>query len=243
VQSDLAELKDRRALERLDRSADFAARVRVSHRYELAARGVSEALDHHPGFQVSSVQPFEFDHVGKVDVFVVDEHLAALMAKAEGGQFGKQSHKVVVIADSCREVPVRQALASGVSGYLHIGCTASELLTCLRRVVDGGRYLCFAAAQNVALGAECTSLTRREVDVLCLLGEGRSNRVIASELGISVGTVKTHIRRIMSKLSARNRTEVVSVASRRGFRVHGDATRRSSGLAMPALETDETNIR
>ncbi len=214
MHSELVELNERRASAQAVRGV---VQVCVSHRHELVAKGVSDALDRQSGFSASIVQPCDLDHADGGDLFVADEHLAALMARAEGGRFGAGSSRVVVIADSCREMQVRQALASGVSGYLHIGCAAAELLTCLRRVVSGDRYLCLAAAQSVALSAENTNLTRREADVLCFLGEGQSNRAIASELGISIGTVKTHVRGIMSKLSARNRTEVVSVAARRGI--------------------------
>jgi DNA-binding NarL/FixJ family response regulator len=60
-------------------------------------------------------------------------------------------------------------------------------------------------------------LTNRELEILTLLAEGKSNKLIARELNISEGTVKTHVKSILEKLDATSRTEAVAVAARRGL--------------------------
>jgi two-component system NarL family response regulator len=63
----------------------------------------------------------------------------------------------------------------------------------------------------------CSNRTNRELEILTLLAKGKSNKLIARELNISEGTVKTHVKSILEKLDATSRTEAVAVAARRGL--------------------------
>jgi len=87
----------------------------------------------------------------------------------------------------------------------------------VRAAAQGRRFLCHAAAQEVANSLTNEALTARERDVLLLLAQGRCNKTIASHLDIAVGTVKAHVRTIMSKLKASSRTEAACIAVARGL--------------------------
>ena len=125
--------------------------------------------------------------------------------------------RIVIVTQFDKEWQVRSALADGICGYLLQSCTADEL-------IDG---LCLARQNMVCLSATLRGLveqapvhdrlTGRERDVLQLLATGRCNKAIARDLGIGVGTVKTHLKGVMTKLGATARTHAVVLATQRGL--------------------------
>ena len=102
-------------------------------------------------------------------------------------------------------------------GYLLQGCSIEELATGVSVLASGGRYSCLEVAQRIADSLTHEHLTPRETDVLGLLALGQSNKSIARQLDITVGTVKGHLRTIFNKLQAASRTEAVGIATRRGL--------------------------
>lgn len=118
-----------------------------------------------------------------------------------------------------------EALKLGASGYVLKDAEPGALIRSIRSCLTGGlslqddvaakvipRLLQRSAEERPAVDA---SITPRELDILKLVGEGRSNREIADELGLSVGTVKNHISQIMDKLDLRDRTQLAIYAIRR----------------------------
>lgn len=115
-----------------------------------------------------------------------------------------------------------EALKSGASGYMLKTADLDTLLKAIRSALAGGLALEEQVAAKVIPGLlrksaappvdEC--LTPRELSIIRLVGGGRSNREIADELGLSVGTVKNHVSQIMSKLELRDRTQLAIYAIR-----------------------------
>jgi len=142
---------------------------------------------------------------------------------------------VLIVSQLDKEWEVRTAMESGVQGYLHQSCSHDELARAVRQLVRGIRYLSEAVSRSVAASLSRATLTERETDVLELLAEGCCNKLIARRLGIGVGTVKTHVKGVMSKLDATARTHAVVVAAARGLI---DPGRRPSGMhgAMAVLQ-------
>jgi DNA-binding NarL/FixJ family response regulator len=122
-----------------------------------------------------------------------------------------------VMASQHREHAVRQALEAGVQGYLLQGCPVEEFIQGVRRVALGDYFLSRAVAQQMTLNSTRDALTGRESEVLGLIGRGYCNKSIGRELGIALGTVKTHVKAILSKLDAASRTQAVSRAVQRGL--------------------------
>ena len=115
------------------------------------------------------------------------------------------------------DVEIKRALESGARGYLLKTMPPKELVEIIRRVHKGRKHIPAEIAAQLAehLGEE--SLTGRETEVLQLVGGGNRNRDIADQLFISEETVKVHIKHIMEKLNASDRTEAVAIAIRRGI--------------------------
>ncbi len=140
----------------------------------------------------------------------------ALSRQLHADRFG-QSARVLVVTQRDKEWEVRTAMDAGVHGYLLQGCAGDELVKAVRQLSQGMRYLSEAVTRCVADSLSRESLTGRETDVLQLLAKGCCNKSIARELGIGVGTVKTHVKGLMSKLDATARTHAVVVATQRGL--------------------------
>lgn len=118
-----------------------------------------------------------------------------------------------------------EALKSGARGYLLKDADTSELIRSIRSCLEGGLVLEDQVAANIlpklmnhrAPEEVDASLTPRELDIICRIGEGRSNREISEELALSVGTVKNHISIILDKLALRDRTQIAIYAIRHGL--------------------------
>jgi DNA-binding NarL/FixJ family response regulator len=115
------------------------------------------------------------------------------------------------------DADIRRALQAGAHGYLLKNMPRLELLEAIRKVGRGQRYVPPEVAAQLAehLGQE--ALSRREIEVLDKIAAGNRNIDIATKLFISEDTVKGHVKHIMEKLGANDRTEAVAIALRRGI--------------------------
>jgi len=125
--------------------------------------------------------------------------------------------RVLIITHCDKEWEIRQAVQSGVHGYVLQNCVLSELEPAIVAISSGQHYLSEEANRSVADSWTRSTLTVRETDVLHLLGKGYCNKLIARELGIGVGTVKSHLKAVMAKLNVSARTQAVIVATQRGL--------------------------
>jgi DNA-binding NarL/FixJ family response regulator len=112
---------------------------------------------------------------------------------------------------------IHQAMEAGASGYLVKGLPQEMLVAAVRRVHGGGRYIPQPISKVLATRTHDSSLSPRERQVLELVAKGRSNKEIASELGITEATVKCHVGVILSRLNAADRTQAVMTALQRGL--------------------------
>ena len=115
------------------------------------------------------------------------------------------------------DVEMQRALEAGARGYLLKSMPPREIVAAIRQVHAGRKSIPAEVASQLAehLGEE--TLTAREIDVLSHVAGGNRNRDIAEQLVISEETVKVHMKHIMEKLGASDRTEAVAIALRRGI--------------------------
>jgi DNA-binding NarL/FixJ family response regulator len=113
----------------------------------------------------------------------------------------------------------RRTLRAGAKGYLSKDCDAETLLTAIRRIAQGGRYIQSDMAEKLAFefdevidSTKHNNLSKREFHIFCLLASGRCINEIAEELHISNKTVSTHKHRIMQKMDFSSHTEIVRYA-------------------------------
>jgi len=125
--------------------------------------------------------------------------------------------KVIVLTTYDTDEDIARALKAGAKAYVLKDIAADALVACIHDVLAGKTYLAPAAAAKLAEGVTRVQLTPRELSTLQLMADGKSNKEIASALGISERTVKTHLGHLFEKLGVTSRTEAVKVANRRGL--------------------------
>lgn len=124
---------------------------------------------------------------------------------------------IVMLTTFEGDVEIQRALAAGARGYILKRMPPAELVAAIRRVHAGHRLIPSEVAGRIAEHLGEPDLTEREKDVLLHAANGNRNRDIALSLGISEDTVKGHMKHIMDKLGAKDRTEAVTTAVRRGI--------------------------
>jgi DNA-binding NarL/FixJ family response regulator len=112
---------------------------------------------------------------------------------------------------------IYQAMEAGASGYLVKGMPQEMLVNAIKKVHAGGRYLPPPVSQALTSRTRDSNLSNREREVLRLLANGKSNREIAVQLGITEATVKCHVSVILMRLNASDRTQAVVTALQRGL--------------------------
>jgi DNA-binding NarL/FixJ family response regulator len=115
------------------------------------------------------------------------------------------------------DAEVRRALAAGARAYVLKSASPEELVNIIRQVNSGKNYLPAQIAVELARRVAHDAISEREAAVLRLIAGGNRNKDIAEKLSIAEDTVKAHIKRIMEKLGARDRTQAVSIAVQRGI--------------------------
>jgi DNA-binding NarL/FixJ family response regulator len=125
--------------------------------------------------------------------------------------------QVIVLTAHHGDVQVLRALKAGAAAYLLKNTLRTELIDAIRSVHAGQRRMSREVAAEVAEHRMDDALTERELDVLRAVAAGNSNKIVADRLGITEQTVKSHMRTILSKLSANDRTHAVTLALKRGI--------------------------
>ncbi len=125
--------------------------------------------------------------------------------------------RIVVLTTYRGDVQALRAFKAGASGYLLKSMLRKELLETIRCVHGGKRRIPSEIAAGIAEHATDDALTVRESEVLRHVALGDANKEVANDLGISEETVKAHMKSILSKLGAKDRTHAVTIALRRGI--------------------------
>jgi DNA-binding NarL/FixJ family response regulator len=125
--------------------------------------------------------------------------------------------RVIMLTTFEGDVEIQRALEAGARGYLLKNMPPSELVEVIRQVHAGKKRIPAQVAAHLAEHMSDEELTPREVEVLRRVTEGNRNRDIAELLFISEETVKVHLKHIMDKLGAKDRTQAIAIAVRRGI--------------------------
>jgi DNA-binding NarL/FixJ family response regulator len=211
-------------------SHTVSIRVLVVDDHLVVREGLKHLLGSVSGFEV--VGTAEDGHAAvrlaaslRPDVVLLDLGLPGMsgldVISEIGLQEGKRPH-VLVLTVHEDEGMVLEAITRGASGYVLKQATRAELFSALRKVAEGGRYFDSVVAEAL-LSARAKApntddyLNAREIQTLDLVAAGCTNREIASRLFVSPDTVKAHLSEVFRKLGARDRTEAVAMAFRRGL--------------------------
>jgi len=125
--------------------------------------------------------------------------------------------RIIVLTTFEGDVEIRRALEAGARGYLLKSMPPQELIQGIREVHAGRKRIPAQIGAQLAEHMGEEGLTARELEVLRKIAEGERNSDIANQLSISEETVKVHVKHIMEKLGAKDRTQAVAIAIRRGI--------------------------
>ncbi len=200
------------------------ATVLVVDDHLLVRTGVAKIISHEPDLHVIAEAANGLEAVAAFERYRPDVTLLDLrMPLLEGVEAVRRirardpNAKVIVLTTYDTDEDIARALQAGAKAYVLKDISADALIACIHDVLAGKTYLAPAAAAKLAERVTQVQLTPRELATLRLMADGRSNKEIASALGISERTVKSHLGHLFEKLSVTSRTEAVKVASRRGL--------------------------
>lgn len=125
--------------------------------------------------------------------------------------------RIIVLTTYAGDAQAAAALKAGAVGYLLKNMVRKELIETIRAIHAGKRRVPPEIATEIAEHVADDALTVREIQILQCVAAGKSNKLIAAELEISEGTVKTHMKSILPKLAASDRTHAVMIALKRGI--------------------------
>ncbi len=164
-------------------------------------------------------QAVELFRTHKPDVVLMDLRMPVMggvdAIKALRREF--PSARVIVLTTFDGDEDIYRSLQAGAQGYLLKDMFFEELEDAIRTVHAGGRRIPGVVAERLAGRMSGSDLTARELEVLEQIVRGKSNKEIASTLGISEATVKSHINNVLSKLDASDRTQAATKALQRGI--------------------------
>jgi DNA-binding NarL/FixJ family response regulator len=204
--------------------AVVVASVLVVDDHALLRTGVANIINHESDLHViaeasnglEAVEAFERHHP---DVTLLDLRMPVMEGVEAVRQIrARDPHaKVIVLTTYDTDDDISRALKAGAKAYVLKDISADALIACIHDVLAGKTYLAPAAAAKLAEGVTRIQLTPRELATLRLMADGKSNKEIAGELGISERTVKTHLGHLFEKLGVTSRTEALKLANRRGL--------------------------
>ncbi|HEX3683036.1 MAG TPA: response regulator transcription factor [Bryobacteraceae bacterium] len=125
--------------------------------------------------------------------------------------------RIIVLTTHAGDFQVFRAIKAGARGYLLKSLLRNELLETIRAVHAGRKRVSAEIAAELAEHATDDGLTPREIDVLRLIARGNANKEIAARLSLTEETVKSHVKNVLSKLGANDRTHAVTIALKRGI--------------------------
>jgi two-component system, NarL family, response regulator LiaR len=212
-------------------SASAPIRVLIVEDDPMMQLGLEQSLSTHP--QLRIVGQAEDGYLGveaalrlKPDVVVMDIGLPRLdgIAATQQIKAALPSVRVVMLTSHMAETEVIAALSSGADAYCIKGANVDRLVGAIAAAMEGATYLDPQIARRViehlkppSPKSNIAQLSQRELEVLKLMVEGKSNPEIAEALYLSPNTVKTHVRGIMNKLSVDDRVQAAVVALRSGL--------------------------
>jgi len=186
----------------------------------IVRRGLASLISDEPDLSVvaeasSGEEAIALASIHRPDVIVLDLRLRDMsgidVAEALRG------HKILMLSSFMQEEDVRRVFDAGIFGYLSKDKDSTELLKAIRAVGQGNRYLPPEISLLLAKSEHSSHLTARELEILKLIAEGRANKQIGEMLTLSENTVKNHVKSILAKLNAKDRTHAVTEALKRGL--------------------------
>ena len=199
-------------------------RVLIVDDHELVREGLAELLGRHPKIEVvgkadGGNQALQLYQVQRPDVTLVDLRMSPMDGIETIGALRDidANARIILLTTYDTEEDIYRGLKAGAASYLLKEVGIDELVDTITAVAAGEKRIPARIAAKLAEHMAKPSLTPRQLDTLRLVVAGRSNQEIARELNITEGTVKAHVKAILSKFGARDRAHAAAIALKRGI--------------------------
>jgi len=199
-------------------------RILAADDHPLLREGVAAVIEAQPDMMLaaeatSGLEAVRLYREHRPDVVLMDVRMPDMDGIAALAEIRAEfpDARIIVLTTYHGDVQALRAIKAGAMGYLLKEMLRLELVVAIRTVAAGGRRIPGEVAASLAEYISGETLTNREVDVLRLVASGHSNKRVSAELKVSEETIKAHMRSILSKLSANDRTHAVTIALKRGF--------------------------
>lgn len=192
--------------------------------HSVVREGLISIICREPGFAVIGALANGTEAVEAYDRLNPDITIMDLRMPVLGGVEAitliRQKHpdaRILVLSNSVGDEDIHLALDAGAMGYLFKHSSIHQIVPAIHALAEGKDWIPAEVTDQLSQRKMTGSLTSREREIVRLLMLGEANKEIGDQLGITEQTVKSHLRNILPKLQARDRTEAVTVALRRGI--------------------------
>ena len=205
-------------------SAPKPIRIALVDDHPILRQGIAALISDQPdlllvGQASNGLEAIEQFRLHRPDVMLMDLQMPGMNGidamSAIRGEF--PDARFVVLTTYTGDVQIVRALKAGARAYLLKSLLHRELLETIRSVHAGNKRIPPEIAAELADHAADDQLTAREIEVLRLIASGNANKIVADHLSITEETVKAHVKNILSKLDANDRTHAVTIALKRGI--------------------------
>lgn len=200
--------------------SDSALRLLLVDDHLIVRRGLVSLIEDEPDLTVvaeagSGEEAIALAAEHKPDAVVLDLRLRDMSGIEVAAELKGQ--RILMLSSFMQEEDVRRAFDAGVLGYLSKDKNSDDLLTAIREVAAGRQYLSPEISLLLAKSEWSAHLTDRELEIVQWIARGKANKEIGEILTLSENTVKNHVKSILSKLNAKDRTHAVTEALKRGL--------------------------
>lgn len=196
-------------------------RILVAEDHLIARVGVTAVINMQPDMKVvaeavNGRQALELFRKHRPDVILLDIRMPIMSGLEAAGAIRREypDARMIALTTYGGDEDIRRALAAGVKAYLTKDVLHEELQKAIRAVYSGKTYMPAALA---AIQRHSPHLSAREIEVLKLIVDGLPNKMIAHRLNIAEATAKNHVKNILGKLGAQDRTQAATAAIQRGI--------------------------
>lgn len=199
-------------------------RVLTVDDHAVVRAGVAALIANEPGLQLCAeakdgAEAVRLYEAHQPDVVLMDLRMPGMdgVAATRAIVAGHPAARIVALTSFDGDADIYRALDAGAFGYLLKDMLGTEVIDAIRSAAAGKRVIPLDVAGRLAEFTPRTDLTDRELEVLRLAARGLRNRAIAKAIGRTEATVKVHLKHVMTKLGAADRTEAVTAALHRGI--------------------------
>ena len=199
-------------------------RIVVVDDHYVVREGLRSLFERHADFvfagqATNGAEAIEVHRELKPDVIIIDLGLPVL----SGVEAIRAIHKstpearILVLSNFEGDEDIHNSFAAGASGYILKHRSGEQIVPAIRALMEGKGWIPAEIAQQLQVRKFSETLTLREREIVLCIAKGEANKQISTSLGITEETVKSHVKNVLAKLQAKDRTEAVTLALRRGI--------------------------